>query len=142
MPNLLGLQGSCILALEEAEPGGLADDGGFGSPIVIETRVAGGGVVSLGDTGSGDAAIGIRGKDTTRLAHRGVIEVQEVSGAIGARGALGADYTELHGIIGRGVYSEPSPAAVVRGGDVTVPHTVEGCWAGVRSGGIAGRGRA
>src|SRR5580704_14461615 len=75
-PNLLRLQGSCILALEETEAGGLADDGGFGSSIVVETSVAGGGVVSLGDTDGGDTPVGIRGEDTASLVDRKVIEVQ------------------------------------------------------------------
>src|SRR5712692_4508699 len=139
--NLLRLQGSCILALEETEPGGLADDGSLGSPIVIETRVAGGGVVAPGDAGGGDAPIRVCGEDTTGLVHRKVIEVQQVSGSIGARRALGTDHAELHSIIRRGVHSEPSPATVVSGGDVAVPHTVEWSWASVRSCGIAGRGR-
>src|SRR5882762_2598548 len=141
MSNLLRLQGSCILALEETEPGGLADDGSLGGPIVIETRVAGGEVVAPGDTGGGDAPIRVCGEDPTSLVHRKVIEVQQVSGSRGARRALGTDHAELHGINRRGVHGEPSPATVVSGGDVAVPHTVEGSWASVRSCGIASRRR-
>src|SRR5258708_36204490 len=140
MSNLLGLQGSCILALEETEPGRLADDSSLGGPIVIETGVAGGGVVAPGDTGGGDAPIRVCGEDTTGLVHRKVIEVQQVSGSIGARRALGPDHAELRGIIRRSVHSEPSPATVVSGGDIAVPHTVEGSWASVRSCSIATRG--
>src|SRR5260221_13747730 len=126
MSNLLRLQGSCILALEETEPGGLANDGSLGGPIVIETRVAGGGVVSPVDTGGGDAPIRVCGEDTTGLVRPKVIEGQQVSGSTGARRTLGTDHAELHRIIRRGVHSEPSPATVVSGGDVAVPHTVEG----------------
>src|ERR1700675_3431276 len=108
--SLLRLQGTSVLALEETEAGGLTDDCGLGGLIVIETRVAGGGVVALGDAGGGDAAIGIRGEDTASLVHRDVVEVQEVSGSAGAGRALSADHAELHGVIGRRVHREPSPA--------------------------------
>src|SRR6266852_337329 len=99
MSNLLRLQGSCILALEETEPGRLANDRSLVGPIVIETCVAGGWVVAPGDTGGGDAPIRVCGEDPTGLVHRKVIEVQQVSGSSGARGALGTDHAELHSIV-------------------------------------------
>src|SRR5882724_4727337 len=85
----LWLQASGVLALEETQPRGLANDGGLGGLIVIETRVAGGWVIAAGDASGADAPIRIRGEDTTGLIHSRVIEVQEVSGPVGAGGALG-----------------------------------------------------
>jgi len=120
----------------------LANDGGLGSLIVIETRVAGRGVIAAGDASRGDAAIRIRGEDTTSFVYRKVIEVQEVSGSIGAESALGADHAELHVIIGRGVHGEPGAAPVVSSGYVAVPHAVERSWSGVRACASASRRRA
>ena len=129
------------MALEETQASGLANDGGLGGLIVIETSVAGRVVVTLGDTSGGDAPIRVRGEDASDFVHRNVIEVQEVSGAAGARGALGTDHAELHGIIGRGIHSKPSAAPVVSSGYVAVPHAVEWSWSSVRARASAGRGR-
>jgi len=99
-------QGRCVLALEQTQPGGLANDSGLGGLIVIKTRVAGGGVIAAGDASGGNAAIRVRGEDSTGLVYRKVIEVQKVPGAAGARSPLGTDHPELHGIVGRGIHSE------------------------------------
>src|SRR5258708_38138127 len=79
MSNLLGLQGSCILALEETGPGRLADDSSLGGPIVIVTGVAGGGVVAPVDTGGGGGPMRVSGRNTAGLVPRPGIVRQQVS---------------------------------------------------------------
>jgi len=79
-------------------------------PDRYQTRVAGGGVIAAGDASGGNAAIRVGGEDSAGLVYRKVIEVQKVPGAVGARSPLGTDHPELHGIVGRGIHSEPSLA--------------------------------
>jgi len=62
-----GRKGVASLALEQTQPGGLANDSGLGGLIVIKTRVAGGGVIAAGDASGGNAAIRVRGEDSTAL---------------------------------------------------------------------------
>src|ERR1700730_17680220 len=90
------LQSSRILALEKPFASRLANDGGLGGLIVIQTCVRARCVVALENEGNGDAAIRIRRKDPTGLVHGKVIEVQKVSRSAGASGSLRTDHPKLH----------------------------------------------
>src|SRR6202011_3567377 len=112
----------------------LANDGGLGGLIVIQTGVCSGGVVALRYARSGYAAVGVGGKNAADLVHGDVIEVQKVSRSAGASGSLRTDHAQLYGIGRRSIHGEPTAAAIVSSRDVAMPHAIK--WsAGVRAGG-------
>jgi len=114
-------QRSRVLALEESLAGRLANDGGLGGLIVVQTCVRCRGVIALGDASRGDATVGVRSKDAADLVHSNVIEVQKVSRSTGASGSLRTNHAELYRIGRRSIYSEPILATVIRGSHIAMP---------------------
>src|SRR5437016_82288 len=103
--------------------------------------MAGCGVIAFCDASGAHAAIGKCGKDTAVVIYCNVIEVQQIACPGRARGSLGADHTELHGVRGSSIHRKPGFASIVGGGHVAMPHSVE--WsAGIGSSTIPGRGRS
>jgi len=102
-------QGRCVLALEQTQPGGLANDSGLGGLIVIETRVAGGGVIAAGDASGGNASIRVRGEDTASLSTVRSLKSRRFLVPLG-HVVPGYRSPRAARIVGRGIHSEPSLA--------------------------------